>query len=41
MPTAMNDAFFRGMVALTSGSQSVDQVLAELDTVQKDAYATS
>ena len=41
MPTAMNDAFWKGMVALTSGSKSVDQVLAELDTVQKDAYATS
>jgi alpha-glucoside transport system substrate-binding protein len=41
MPTAMNDAFFKGMVALTSGSKSVDQVLSDLDTVQKDAYATS
>ncbi len=41
MPTAMNDAFWKGMVALTSGSKSVDQVLSDLDTVQKDAYATS
>jgi alpha-glucoside transport system substrate-binding protein len=41
MPSAMNDAFWRGMVALTSGSQSVDQVLSDLDAAQKDAYATS
>jgi alpha-glucoside transport system substrate-binding protein len=38
MPTAMNDAFWRGMVALTNGSKSVDQVLSELDTTQADAY---
>ncbi len=38
MPTAMNDAFWRGMVALTNGTKSVDQVLADLDTAQKDAY---
>jgi len=40
MPTAMNDAFFKAMVALTNGSKSVDQVLADLDTAQKDAYTT-
>jgi alpha-glucoside transport system substrate-binding protein len=40
MPTAMNDAFFKAMVALTNGSKSVDQVLADLDAVQKDAYTT-
>jgi alpha-glucoside transport system substrate-binding protein len=40
MPTAMNDAFWKGMVALTSGSRSVDQVLSDLDAVQKDAYTT-
>lgn len=40
MPTAMNDAFWRGMVALTNGSKSVDQVLSELDTAQADAYTT-
>jgi alpha-glucoside transport system substrate-binding protein len=40
MPSAMNDAFFRGMVALTSGQKSVDAVLSDLDTAQKDAYAT-
>lgn len=41
MPTAMNDAFWKAMVALTNGSKSVDQVLADLDTAQKDAYASS
>jgi len=40
MPTAMNDAFWRGMVALTQGQKTVDQVLSELDTAQKDAYTT-
>jgi alpha-glucoside transport system substrate-binding protein len=40
MPTAMNDAFFKAMVALTNGSKSVDQVLADLDSAQKDAYAS-
>jgi alpha-glucoside transport system substrate-binding protein len=38
MPTAMNDAFWKAMVALTNGTKSVDQVLAELDTAQSDAY---
>lgn len=38
MPTPMQDAFHKGMVALTNGSKSVDQVLADLDAVQKDAY---
>jgi alpha-glucoside transport system substrate-binding protein len=41
MPQAMNDAFWRGMVALTSGSASLDQVLADLDAAQADAYASS
>ena len=40
MPTAMNDAFWKGMVALTNGSKSVDAVLADLDAAQKDAYAS-
>jgi alpha-glucoside transport system substrate-binding protein len=40
MPTAMNDAFWKAMVALTSGSKSVDQVLSDLDGAQKDAYAS-
>ncbi len=40
MPSAMNDAFWRGMVALTNGSKSVDQTLADLDAAQKDAYTS-
>ena len=40
MPTAMNDAFFRAMVALTNGSKSVDQVVSDLDAAQKDAYTS-
>jgi alpha-glucoside transport system substrate-binding protein len=38
MPTAMNDAFWKAMVALTNGSKTVDQVLSDLDAAQKDAY---
>jgi hypothetical protein len=41
MPQAMNDAFWRAMVDLTSGSASIDQVLADLDEAQADAYASS
>jgi len=40
MPTAMNDAFWKGMVALTNGSKTVDGVLADLDAAQKDAYTS-
>jgi alpha-glucoside transport system substrate-binding protein len=40
MPTAMNDAFWKAMVALTNGSKNVDQVLSDLDNAQKDAYTT-
>src|SRR5215475_8280484 len=40
MPTAMNDAFWTAMVDLTNGSKTVDQVLTQLDSVQKDAYAS-
>jgi alpha-glucoside transport system substrate-binding protein len=40
MPTAMNDAFWKAMVALTGGGKSVDQVLADLDSAQKDAYTS-
>jgi alpha-glucoside transport system substrate-binding protein len=41
MPTAMNDAFIKAMVALTNGSKSIDQTLSDLDTAQKDAYSSS
>jgi len=40
MPTAMNDAFWKAMVNLTNGSKTVDQVLADLDSAQKDAYTS-
>jgi len=40
MPTAMNDAFWTAMVDLTNGSKTVDQVLTQLDSVQKDAYSS-
>jgi alpha-glucoside transport system substrate-binding protein len=40
MPTAMNDAFFRAIVALTGGRSSLDDVLADLDEVQADAYSS-
>ncbi|GIH20777.1 ABC transporter substrate-binding protein [Rugosimonospora africana] len=40
MPTAMNDAFWKDMVALTNGSKTVDQALSDLDSAQKDAYAS-
>jgi alpha-glucoside transport system substrate-binding protein len=40
MPTAMNDAFWKAMVSLTNGSKSVDQVLSDLDSAQKDAYTS-
>ena len=39
MPTAMQDAFNTAMVDVTNGSKSVDQVLSDLDAVQKDAYS--
>ncbi|MBO0868160.1 MAG: hypothetical protein J2P15_06305 [Micromonosporaceae bacterium] len=38
MPAAMNAAFCAGMVALTSGAKPVDEVLTDLDAVQKTAY---
>jgi len=40
MPTAMNDAFWKAMVALTNGTKNVDQVVSDLDNVQKDAYTS-
>jgi alpha-glucoside transport system substrate-binding protein len=40
MPTAMNDAFWKQMVALTNGSTTVDKALSDLDAVQKDAYTS-
>jgi hypothetical protein len=34
----MNDAFWKSMTDLTGGSKTVDQVLADLDKAQADAY---
>ena len=38
MPTAMNDAFWKAMVASPRIQSKLDQVLADLDKVQTDAY---
>jgi alpha-glucoside transport system substrate-binding protein len=40
MPSAMNAAFWSHLVSLTSGSETVDEALAALQTVAKDAYAS-
>lgn len=39
MPTAMNAAFFTGIVDYTKDPSKLDAILATLDSVQKDAYA--
>jgi alpha-glucoside transport system substrate-binding protein len=40
MPTAMNDAFWKGIVAYIKDPGSLDSILANLDKTQTDAYAT-
>jgi alpha-glucoside transport system substrate-binding protein len=40
MPTAMNDAFWKGIVAYVKDPSQLDSILSNLDTVQKSAYAT-
>jgi alpha-glucoside transport system substrate-binding protein len=40
MPTAMNDAFWKGIVAYIKDPSQLDSILANLDTVQTSAYAT-
>jgi alpha-glucoside transport system substrate-binding protein len=40
MPSAMNDAFWKGIVQYIKDPTQLDSILANLDTVQKDAYAT-
>jgi alpha-glucoside transport system substrate-binding protein len=40
MPTAMNDAFWKGIVQYIKDPTQLDSILANLDTVQTDAYAT-
>jgi alpha-glucoside transport system substrate-binding protein len=39
MPTAMNDAFWKGIVAYIKDPSSLDSILANLDKTQTDAYA--
>jgi alpha-glucoside transport system substrate-binding protein len=39
MPTAMNDAFWKGIVQYVKDPTQLDSILANLDTVQTDAYA--
>jgi hypothetical protein len=36
----MNSAFWSGIVAYVKDPSKLDSILANLDTVQKDAYAT-
>jgi alpha-glucoside transport system substrate-binding protein len=40
MPSAMQDAFQKAMVAFTNGTSTVDATLSSLDSVQKDAYTS-
>jgi alpha-glucoside transport system substrate-binding protein len=40
MPSAMNDAFWKGIVAYIKDPSQLDSILANLDTVQTDAYVT-
>ena len=39
MPSAMNDAFWKGIVSYIKDPSQLDSILANLDTVQTDAYA--
>ena len=39
MPTAMNDAFWKGIVDYVKDPTKLDSILSNLDSVQKDAYA--
>ena len=40
MPEAMNNAFWSGILDFVKDPSKLDAILANLDTVQKDAYAT-
>jgi len=40
MPSAMNDAFWKGIVAYIKDPSKLDSILSNLDKVQTDAYAT-
>ncbi len=39
MPSAMNDAFWKGIVKYVKDPSQLDSILSNLDTVQTDAYA--
>jgi alpha-glucoside transport system substrate-binding protein len=39
MPSAMNDAFWKGIVSYIKDPSQLDAILANLDTIQTDAYA--
>ncbi len=40
MPKSMNDAFWKAMLDYTKTPSNLDSILADLDKVQKDAYAS-
>jgi hypothetical protein len=39
MPNAMNKAFFQAVVKYVQNPADLDSILANLDTVQADAYS--
>jgi hypothetical protein len=39
MPNAMNKAFFQAIVKYVQNPADLDSILANLDTVQTDAYS--
>jgi alpha-glucoside transport system substrate-binding protein len=39
MPSAMNDAFWKAILDYVQNPSSLDDILANLDSVQKDAYS--
>ncbi len=39
MPSAMNDAFWKGIVDYVKSPGNLDAILANLDTIQADAYS--
>jgi alpha-glucoside transport system substrate-binding protein len=38
MPSAMNDAFWKAILDYVQSPDKLDSILANLDTIQKDAY---
>ena len=39
MPAAMNEAFFGAVLDYVQGPENLDSILADLDTVQAEAYS--